>query len=426
IGKNIVGVVLACNNFEVIDLGVMVPAATILEEAKKHDVDIIGLSGLITPSLDEMVHIAREMKRLGFTLPIMLGGATTSKAHTAVKIEPEYDEPVVWVKDASRAVGVAQNLISEAKRADFVAGLKDEYARLRALHEGRGRAMDFLSLDDARANRSGIDLAAVPAAPHELGVQVFAHIPLAEIRPYIDWSPFFGAWELNGAYPRILDDPRKGEEARKLYADAQRWLDAIVAGEWLEARAVVGLFPAHATEDDSVVVEDSEGGEEIGRFHFLRQQQDKKDERANLCMADFVAREHDHIGGFAVAIVGAEAKAAEFEKQHDDYTAIMIKVLADRLAEALAEYWHARTRGALGIGGADPDDLDGILRVGYQGCRYSFGYPACPDLEDRAKVVRLLEPERIGVTLSEEFQLAPEQSTDALIAHHPEARYFSA
>ncbi|HXH64894.1 MAG TPA: methionine synthase, partial [Mariprofundaceae bacterium] len=427
IGKNIVGVVLACNNFEVIDLGVMVPAATILEEAKRHEVDIIGLSGLITPSLDEMVHIAKEMKRLGFTIPIMLGGATTSKAHTAVKIEPEYDEPVVWVKDASRAVGVAQNLVSETNRAKFVSDLKDEYTKVRELHEGRGRAKEFLSIAAARANHSQIDIAAVPPAPKRLGVQVFEDVPLAEIRPYIDWSPFFGAWELNGAYPRILDDPHKGEEARKLYADAQKWLDTIIAEKWLEARAVVGLFPAHATADDSVVVEDPASGREIARFHFLRQQQDKKDSRANLCMADFVAPEHDHIGGFAVAVFGADQKAAEFEKQHDDYTAIMIKVLADRLAEALAEYMHEKVRKDLW--GYAPDEKltnEELIRERYQGIRPASGYPATPDHTEKETLWQLLDVRnRIGMGLTESYAMTPPAAVSGLYLAHPAAHYFT-
>ncbi len=427
IGKNIVGVVLACNNFEVIDLGVMVPAATILEEAKKHDVDIIGLSGLITPSLDEMVHIAREMKRLGFTLPIMLGGATTSKAHTAVKIEPEYDEPVVWVKDASRAVGVAQNLVSKANRATFVTDLKNEYAKVRALHEGRSRAKEFLTLEAARANRTELDIAAVPPAPKRLGVQVFEDIPLAEIRPFIDWSPLFAAWELNGAYPRILDDPKKGEEARKLYADAQKWLDTIIADKWLQARAVIGLFPAHASADDSVTVSDPDSGKEIARFHFLRQQQDKKDNRANLCVADFVAREHDHIGGFAVAVFGAEQKAAAFEQQHDDYTAIMIKVLADRLAEALAEYMHLKVRKE--YWGYAPDEKlsnEELIHEKYQGIRPASGYPATPDHTEKQTLWRLLDVEkRIGMGLTESYAMTPPSSVSGLYLAHPAAHYFT-
>lgn len=346
IGKNIVGVVLQCNNFEIIDLGVMVPAATIIEEAQKHDVDIIGLSGLITPSLDEMVHLAKEMKRLGFTKPIMLGGATTSKAHTAVKILPEYDEPVIWVKDASRAVGVAQNLISENNREAFVRETREEYEKVRALYEGRNRQTEFLSLADARKNYINIDQAAIPPAPNSTGVNVFDDVSIAELRDYIDWTPFFSAWQLNGAYPRILDDEKKGKEARKVFDEAQTMLDSIIAEKWFIAKAVIGLFPANATDDDSVIVySDESRSSETTRFHFLRQQQDKKDSRANLCLADFVARSgSDHLGGFAVSIFGAEAKAAEFQTEHDDYHAIMVKVLADRLAEALAEKIHHDVR----------------------------------------------------------------------------------
>ncbi|MDQ6989445.1 MAG: methionine synthase, partial [Mariprofundaceae bacterium] len=286
IGKNIVGVVLQCNNFEVIDLGVMVSAATILEEAKKHDVDIIGLSGLITPSLDEMVHIAKEMKRLNFTLPIMLGGATTSKAHTAVKIFPEYDEPIVWVKDASRAVGVAQNLISEANRTDFVAKIKQEYIGVRERYLGRQKQTNWLRLAVARANPTPLNESTVAAAPNQLGVQSLTDISISEIRKYIDWSPFFSAWELNGAYPRILNDPHKGKEAQKIFDEAQVWLDKIIAENWFTAKAVFGLFAAQATDEDSIIVfEDGQRNKEKARFHFLRQQTDKKDSRANLCLS---------------------------------------------------------------------------------------------------------------------------------------------
>jgi len=427
IGKNIVGVVLQCNNFEVIDIGVMVPTATILEEAKKHNVDIIGLSGLITPSLDEMVHIAKEMKRQGFTIPVMLGGATTSKAHTAVKIEPEYDQPVVWVKDASRAVGVAQNLISEANREKFVAELKSEYAKVRELHEGRGKAQEFLTVEAARANRSQLDAAAIPTAPKQLGTQAFKNIPLSELRDYIDWSPFFGAWELNGAYPRILDDPQKGEEAKKLFADAQVWLDAIIANNWLEARAVVGLFPAHATDNDSVVVDDPATGAEAARFHFLRQQQDKKDARANLCMADFVAAANDHIGGFAVGIFGADEKAAEFSAKHDDYTAIMIKVLADRLAEALAEYMHQKVRKEIWGYAADEDlSNEDLIREKYQGIRPAAGYPATPDHSEKDTLWKLLDVQNsIGMGLTESFAMTPAAAVSGLYLAHPAAHYFT-
>jgi 5-methyltetrahydrofolate--homocysteine methyltransferase len=267
----------------------------------------------------------------------------------------------------------------------------------------------------------------VPPAPRQLGVQVFEDVPLEEIRPFIDWSPFFAAWELNGAYPRILDDPHKGEEARKLFADAQSWLDAIIAGKWLQARAVIGLFPAHATADDSVVVGDPGNGEEIARFHFLRQQQDKKDSRANLCMADFVAPEHDHIGGFAVAVFGAEQKAREFEAQHDDYTAIMIKVLADRLAEALAEYTHLRVRRQ--FWGYAPDENlsnEELIREKYQGIRPASGYPATPDHTEKDTLWRLLDVEkRIGMGLTESYAMTPPAAVSGLYFAHPAAHYFT-
>ncbi|MDQ6956185.1 MAG: methionine synthase, partial [Mariprofundaceae bacterium] len=342
IGKNIVGVVLQCNNFEVIDLGVMVPAAKIFEEAIKHDVDIIGLSGLITPSLDEMVHVAKEMKRLDFKLPIMLGGATTSKAHTAVKIFPEYDEPIVWVKDASRAVGVAQNLISEVHRAEFVAKTREEYIAVRERYLGRQKEINWLSLQAARNNGTSLNTASIASTPKEMGVQVLQNISIHDIRAFIDWSPFFSAWELNGAYPHILNDPHKGKEAQKVFDEAQRYLDKIIAENWFTAKAVFGLFPAASTENDSVIVyRDEAHSEEAARFHFVRQQTDKKDSRANLCLSDFIAKEadgvKDHIGGFVVGIFGAEEKAKAFESENDDYAAIMVKVLADRLAEALAE-----------------------------------------------------------------------------------------
>ncbi|NOR73160.1 MAG: methionine synthase, partial [Mariprofundaceae bacterium] len=380
IGKNIVGIVLQCNNFEVIDIGVMVPASTILEEAEKHDVDIIGLSGLITPSLDEMVHIAKEMKRLGRTTPIMLGGATTSKAHTAVKILPEYDEPIIWVKDASRAVGVAQNLISEANRDSFVKDTREEYEKVRLLYEGKNRQTEFLSLADARANR--MDIEATPVTPNTTGIQTFDDVSITELRDFIDWTPFFSAWQLNGAYPRILDDEKKGEEARKLFASAQKMLDSIIAEKWFTAKAVIGLFAANSTDDDSVIVYSNESrSSEAARFHFLRQQQDKKDNRANLCLADFVGRsDADHIGGFAVSIFGADEKAVGFQKDHDDYHAIMVKVLADRLAEALAEWLHKQVRTThWGYTADESLSNEEVVREKYQGIRPAAGYPACPE-----------------------------------------------
>ena len=428
IGKNIVGVVLQCNNFEVIDLGVMVPAATILEEAKKHDVDIIGLSGLITPSLDEMAHVAAEMQRQGFTIPLMIGGATTSKAHTAVKIAPRYEHPVVWVKDASRAVGVAQNLVSEAHRESFLAGIREEYATVRDRHAGRERQTNWLSLEEARSRRARPDPALIPPPPKQPGVHVLDDVPIETLSEWIDWTPFFSAWELNGAYPRILNDPHKGEQARKVFDEARKWLDRIIAEGWFTARAVFGLFPARATEDDSVIVLDAGGHDEIARFHFLRQQQDKKDARANLCLADFIARDAaDHIGAFAVSIFGAEARAVELEAAHDDYAAIMVKVLADRLAEALAEYLHARVRRE--AWGYAPDEsltVEDIIREKYQGIRPAAGYPACPEHSEKATLWRLLDVEaNIGMQLTESFAMRPPSSVSGLYFGHPESRYFT-
>lgn len=426
IGKNIVGVVLQCNNFEVIDIGVMVPASTILEEAKKHNVDIIGLSGLITPSLDEMVHLAKEMKRLGFTTPVMLGGATTSKAHTAVKIMQEYDEPVIWVKDASRAVGVAQNLISKLNRDAFVAATRSEYEAVRDRYLGRQNQMEWLSLADARANSSTLDDAALAAAPNRTGVQVIGDISIAELRDYIDWTPFFSAWELNGAYPRILNDPHKGKEAQKLFDEAQNWLDKIIDESWFEARAVIGLFAAASTDDDSIILYD-EAGSETARFHFLRQQQDKKDQRPNLCLSDFVARDNDHLGGFACAIFGAEERAAAFKADNDDYAAIMIKVLADRLAEALAEKLHQDVRRK--HWGYSPDEAlgsDELIKEKYQGIRPAAGYPACPEHSEKATLWHLLNvEENIGMELTESFAMSPAAAVSGLYFANTSAHYFT-
>ncbi|PIV30760.1 MAG: methionine synthase, partial [Zetaproteobacteria bacterium CG02_land_8_20_14_3_00_50_9] len=428
IGKNIVGVVLQCNNFEVIDLGVMVPAQKILDEAVKHNVDIIGLSGLITPSLDEMVHIAKEMKRLGFTIPVMLGGATTSKAHTAVKIMHEYDEPVIWVKDASRAVGVAQNLISKAYRADFVAKTRTEYEGVRDRYLGRQQQTQWLTLAAARANRTELNAANIASAPQSPGVQSLDNISIAAIREYIDWTPFFSAWELNGAYPRILNDPHKGKEAQKLFEEAQVWLDKIIAENWFTAKATFGLFPAASTDDDSVIVfADESRTDEAARFHFLRQQQDKKDSRANLCLSDFVAKTDDHIGAFAVGIFGAEEKAKAFEADNDDYAAIMVKVLADRLAEALAEMLHKDVRTRHWAYAADEGlSNEEIIKEKYQGIRPAAGYPACPEHSEKGTLWQLLDVQNnIGMSLTESFAMLPTAAVSGLYFANPEAHYFT-
>ncbi len=434
IGKNIVGVVLQCNNFKVIDLGVMAPATRILEAAKEHDVDIIGLSGLITPSLEEMVHIAMEMKRLEYTVPIMLGGATTSKAHTAVKIDPEYDKPVVWVKDASRAVGVAQNLISETMREGFISGLRDDYEQVRQRHEGRQQIIKWLSLEDARANKSRIDWDHfTPATPNKSGVQVFDNIDLKDISAYIDWTPFFHAWELKGAYPRIFDDAEKGNEARKLYNDAKAMLKRIVDEKWLTARAVTGLFPAASTVNDDVIVyADKAHKKEAATLHFLRQQQEKPPGKPNRCLSDFVAPAdsgvNDHIGMFAVtAGIGIEKKVAEFEAAHDDYSAIMLKALADRLAEALAEMMHARVRKQDWAYASDETlDNDALIREEYKGIRPAPGYPACPEHTEKATLWQLLDAEKAtGISLTETFAMYPAASVSGIYIAHPDACYFA-
>jgi len=428
IGKNIVGVVLQCNNFEVIDLGVMVPAQKILDEAIKHNVDIIGLSGLITPSLDEMVHVAKEMQRLGFTTPVMIGGATTSKAHAAVKIVPQYEHPLIWVKDASRAVGVAQNLISETYRDEFVSKIRLEYDGVRNRYLGRQKQKAWLSLADARGNGSQLDESHMAKKPKTLGIQSLDHISITDIRGYIDWTPFFSAWELNGAYPRILNDPHKGKEAQKLFNESQVWLDKIIAEKWLTAKAIFGLFPAASTDDDSVIVyADETRNEEKARFHFVRQQTDKKDSRANLCLADFIAKENDHIGGFAVAIFGAEEKAKMFEAENDDYAAIMVKVLADRLAEALAEMLHkdVRTR-YWGYAADESLSIEEITKEKYQGIRPAAGYPACPEHTEKGSLWQLLNvEENIGMTLTESYAMLPTAAVSGLYFANPEAHYFT-
>ncbi len=429
IGKNIVGVVLQCNNFEVIDLGVMVPANTILEEAKKKNVDIIGLSGLITPSLDEMVHIAKEMTRLGFTTPVMVGGATTSKAHAAVKIVPEYEHPLIWVKDASRAVGVAQNLISETNRDAFVHKTREEYTAVRERYLGRQQQIEWLPLARARANGVKMDAMNIPPAPQQPGIHVLKDIPLTEILAFIDWTPFFGAWELNGAFPRILNDPHKGKEAKKLFDEAQGWLDSIITEGWFTAKAIFGLFPATSTDDDSVMIyQDETRATPAARFHFLRQQTDKKDSRANLCLADFISSDaSDHLGAFAVGIFGAEEKAAAYKAENDDYAAIMVKVLADRLAEALAEMLHHEVRMNYWGYAADENlNSNDMIHEKYQGIRPAAGYPACPEHTEKGTLWTLLDVKRnIGMGLTESYAMTPPSAVSGLYFASAEARYFT-
>jgi len=397
-------------------------------------VDIIGLSGLITPSLDEMVHIAKEMQRQGFTIPIMLGGATTSRAHTAVKIAPEYTHPVIWVKDASRAVGVAQNLISEGMREDFVAGVHEDYVQLRRRHAGRQQSIKWLSLDEARANRAAIDWDAyTPPPPAATGVQVFDTIDLARVSTYIDWTPFFHAWELKGAYPRILSDKEKGKEANRLFSDAKAMLESIIREKWLTARAVIGLFPAAATPEDDVLVYSEASRQEVAAtLHFLRQQQVKPPGRPNRCLADFIAPIDsglaDHIGMFAVtAGIGIEERIAAFEAAHDDYSAIMLKVLADRLAEALAEMMHADVRRChWGYAPGETLDNEALIHEAYQGIRPAPGYPACPEHTEKATIWQLLDADQVtGITLTESYAMHPGASVSGYYIAHPEACYFA-
>ncbi|MCW9056826.1 MAG: B12-binding domain-containing protein, partial [Gammaproteobacteria bacterium] len=434
IGKNIVGVVLQCNNFEVIDMGVMVPANKILEKAREENVDIIGLSGLITPSLDEMVHMAKEMERLNFDIPLMIGGATTSKAHTAVKIEQNYKGATVWVKDASRAVGVSQNLISEDLKDNFVKQLREDYEQVRINHAGRRSQTKWASIEQARKNSVAIDWneyqPTVPATP---GVTVFDDYSLSEIREYIDWTPFFYAWELKGRYPKILTDAEKGEEASKLFNDGQKMLDTIIEEKWLRAKAVFGLFPANAIDGDSVEIYSDEQRKNISTtLHFLRQQTEQPPGRPNHCLSDYVAPKasaiNDYMGAFAVTTgLGIDEHVKRFEDQHDDYQAIMLKVLADRLAEAFAELMHQRVRKEFWGYAADEQLAhEALVAEEYKGIRPAPGYPACPEHTEKSKLWQLLEPEKnAGITLTEHFAMMPAASVSGWYFGHPNARYFA-
>jgi 5-methyltetrahydrofolate--homocysteine methyltransferase len=432
IGKNIVGVVLQCNNFEVIDLGVMVPCDKILRTAREQQVDIIGLSGLITPSLDEMVHVASEMQREGLDIPLLIGGATTSRAHTAVKIAPAFDGATVYVKDASRAVGVAQNLISPELRGPFVQQTREDYVQLRQRHAAKGQRTVLRSLADARANAFATDWADYrPVAPRQPGLTVFEDYPLSELVDYIDWTPFFQAWELAGSYPRILDDTTVGEHARQLYADARDMLTRIVDERWLRARAVIGLFPANAHGDDITLYADNDRTSTLTTLHHLRQQQQKPDGVPNLCLADYLAPQEsgraDWLGAFAcTAGIGIDEHVARFEAAQDDYSAILLKALADRLAEALAECLHRRVRTDIwGYAAGETLDNAALIAEQYQGIRPAPGYPACPDHTEKAALWQLLDAEHnAGMTLTEHFAMLPTAAVSGWYIAHPRARYF--
>jgi 5-methyltetrahydrofolate--homocysteine methyltransferase len=429
IGKNIVSVVLACNNYQIVDLGVMVPPEKILEAAREHQVDIIGLSGLITPSLDEMVFLAREMQRQGFRIPLLIGGATTSKAHTAVKIDPEYHSAVVHVNDASRAVTVVGDLLQQERGEAYAGAVKSEYAVFRDKFLARGRQKSYLSLEEARKNRLRLSWKEEDiSVPRELGIRQIAAMDLRTLVPYIDWSPFFRTWDLHGRYPDILEDAVVGEQARSLYADARRMLDEITRKGLLRARAVFGLFPARSREDD-IEVTTPDQGEVV--FRTLRQQSQKREGVPNLALADFIAPVEsglqDYIGCFCVtAGLGADVLARQYEDQLDDYGSIMVKALADRLAEAFAEYLHREVR-VRHWGYAPEEQLDNaaLIREAYKGIRPAPGYPACPDHLEKQTIWDLLGvEERIGVSLTESLAMWPAASVSGYYFAHPQARYF--
>lgn len=432
IGKNIVGVVLQCNNFEVIDLGVMVPCAELLRVAKERDVDVIGLSGLITPSLDEMVHVAKEMTRLGFTQPLLIGGATTSKAHTAVKIEPNYANGVVYVPNASRSVSVVQSLITPDSKADYLGRIKNEYVVAREQHARSRPGEKLLSFAEAKANKFQLDLTKVAPAPKQPGVHLWQDVDLNLLRDYIDWTPFFLTWQLSGKYPAILNHAEVGIEARKLFKDANAMLDTMINDGHVKGKAVFGLFPANSDGDDIVVYTDESRQVEKARLYNLRQQLQLRNNAPNCSLADFIAPLEsgvkDYIGAFAVSTgFGADELAAKFAAEHDDYNSIMVKALADRLAEALAEYLHLKVRREV-WGYAATEDLSNeqLIRELYQGIRPAPGYPACPEHTEKGTLWQLLDVEaQTGITLTESYAMWPGAAVSGWYFGHPDSKYFA-
>ena len=468
IGKNIVGVVLGCNNYEIIDLGVMVPTQKILEAAREHNVDIIGLSGLITPSLDEMVGVAKEMERQGFTMPLLIGGATTSRMHTAVKIDPHYSGPVIHVLDASRSVPVAGRLVSdtEGTKEEIFREIKAEYAKLRDEHARRRQEKASLSITKARDNRAPIDWSAFePTRPQFLGNRYFEDYDLAELATYIDWTPFFQTWQLHGKYPAIFEDAVVGDEAKKLFDDANRLLQEIIDKKLLKAKAVVGFYPANSADDDVLLHEFDEeirtvscerhgshdhieykvsrteaqvAADSPGELvydtktvlHFLRQQNQKAPGLPNYCLSDFVAPlacgREDYIGGFAVtAGIGIESLLEQYERDHDDYNSIMVKALADRLAEAFAERMHERVRKEFWPYATNETlSNDELIKEKYQGIRPAPGYPACPDHTEKGTLFDLLDAGKIGIELTESYAMYPASSVSGFYFSHPESKYF--
>jgi len=430
IGKNIVGVVLACNNYEVIDMGVMVPCEKILERAKLEKADLIGLSGLITPSLDEMVHVAREMERTGFKVPLLIGGATTSRAHTAVKISQHYSEPVVHVLDASRAVPVASSLLSAEQKPAFVKQLREDYDKARALHSGQVQKLK--TFEQAKANSAKLKFDELPQ-PAFTGVRVFEDFPLTELRGYIDWSPFFHTWELRGRYPSILQHEKYGVEATKLFNAANVLLDEIIAKKLLRAKAVYGLFPANRVGEDVELYTDESRTKVLTKFHFLRQQMEKGDGTPNWSLADFVApssglgKPKDYLGAFAVTTgFGLDELVKKYKADHDDYNAIMAEALADRLAEAFAECLHKRIRDEWGFGQTENLTSEQLINEEYRGIRPAAGYPASPDHTEKGILWELLDVEKnTGIKITESFAMWPGSSVSGLYFGHPDSKYFA-
>jgi 5-methyltetrahydrofolate--homocysteine methyltransferase len=432
IGKNIVGVVLQCNNYEVIDLGVMVPCATLLQKAKELEVDIIGLSGLITPSLDEMVHVAKEMTRLGFTIPLLIGGATTSKAHTAIKIAPSYPHGVVYVPNASRSVSVVQSLISPTQKDDYLARVNDEYQRAVEQHQRARPGEKMLTLQQARDNKFQLDLTKVAAAPKKPGIHIWQDVDLQLLRDFIDWTPFFLTWQLSGKFPAILNHPEVGMEARKVFQDANDMLDLMIGSRKVTGRAIFGLFPANSEGDDIIVYTDDSRSVEKHRLYNLRQQLQLRNNVPNCCLADFVAPASsgiaDYIGAFAVSTgFGADEFAAEFAAAHDDYNSIMVKALADRLAEALAEYLHQQVRKDYWGYAADENlDNEALIREAYQGIRPAPGYPACPEHTEKGTLFSMLNATaEIGLELTESYAMWPGAAVSGWYLAHSDSKYFA-
>jgi 5-methyltetrahydrofolate--homocysteine methyltransferase len=435
IGKNIVTVVLQCNNYEVVNMGVMVPAQDILKKAKEEGADIIGLSGLITPSLEEMQHVAAEMQRDEYFssrhMPLLIGGATTSRVHTAVTISPHYDGPVVYVPDASRAVGVCTELLSDDRAAAYIAELKADIEKTRQLHANK-KQTPLVTLTQARANKAPLDLSRLPSAPKFTGRRVLKNLDLAELAKYIDWGPYFQTWDLAGPYPAILDDEVVGTEARKVFADAQAMLKKLIDGRWLQAHAVFALYPAARVNDDDIAIYgDAQRGEPLMTWHGLRMQSERPVvegvKRPNRCLSDFVSESGDHVGLFAVtAGLGVDKKEADFLATHDDYSAIMLKALADRLAEAAAEWLHERVRRE--FWGYAPDEAlsnEQLIAEKYLGIRPAPGYPACPDHLVKRDLFRVLAPDEIGMGLTDSMAMTPAASVSGFYLAHPDAAYFN-